>query len=191
MHSVLHKTLHTTCLKITHRVLILATGRSRGHTKDWIVTLENGPSPSQHLRAQYVCTQCKNFPRVIAIRSQRRMVLQGRARAAPRREYLRDTGGGVSSQGVQLPLKSLSQEYCGGAGGRGHNESLRELHHILRWGRLSEMCLRCGPLNWTPRKCYGPFKPKQELIHRKHCACTSPSVAPQRQMALFLRELND
>ena len=48
-----HKSLHTTCLKITHRVLVLATGRSRGHTKDWIVTLENGPSPSQPLRAQY------------------------------------------------------------------------------------------------------------------------------------------
>ena len=48
-----HKSLHTTCLKITHRVLILATGRSRGHTKDWIVTLENGPFPSQPLRAQY------------------------------------------------------------------------------------------------------------------------------------------
>ena len=48
-----HKSLHTTCLKITHRVLILATGQSRGHTKDWIVTLENGPSPSQPLRAQY------------------------------------------------------------------------------------------------------------------------------------------
>ena len=49
----LHKSLHTTCLKITHRVLILATGRSRGHTKDWIVTLENGPSPSQLLCVQY------------------------------------------------------------------------------------------------------------------------------------------
>ena len=48
-----HKSLHTTCLKITHRVLILATGQSRGHTKDWIVILENGPSPSQPLRAQY------------------------------------------------------------------------------------------------------------------------------------------
>ena len=42
-----HKSLHTTCLKITHTVLIMATGRSRGHTKDWIVPLENGPSPSQ------------------------------------------------------------------------------------------------------------------------------------------------
>ena len=48
-----HKSLHTTCLKITHQVLILATGRSRGHTKDWTVALENGPSPSQPLRAQY------------------------------------------------------------------------------------------------------------------------------------------
>ena len=48
-----HKSLHTTCLKITHGVLILATGRSRGHTKDWTVTLENGPSPSQPLCAQY------------------------------------------------------------------------------------------------------------------------------------------
>ena len=47
-----HKSLHTTCLKTTHGALILATGRSRGHTKDWIVTLENGPSPSQPLRAQ-------------------------------------------------------------------------------------------------------------------------------------------
>ena len=46
-----HKSLHTTCLKITHRVLILATGQSRGHTKDWIITLENGPSPSQPLHA--------------------------------------------------------------------------------------------------------------------------------------------
>ena len=61
--------LHTTCLKITHRVLILATGRSRGHTKDRIVTLENRPSPSQPLCAQYarsahaLRTQCKNFPR--------------------------------------------------------------------------------------------------------------------------------
>ena len=54
-----YKSLHTTCLKITHRVLILATGRSRGHTKDWTVTLDNGPSPSQPLRAQYALrTQC-------------------------------------------------------------------------------------------------------------------------------------
>ena len=41
-----HKSLHTTCLKITHRVLILATGRSRGHTTHWTVTLENGRFPS-------------------------------------------------------------------------------------------------------------------------------------------------
>ena len=42
----LHKSLHTTCPKITHGVLILALGGSRGHSKDWNVTLENGPSPS-------------------------------------------------------------------------------------------------------------------------------------------------
>ena len=41
-----HKSLHTTCPKITHRVLSLAPGGSRGHSKDWTVTLENGPSPS-------------------------------------------------------------------------------------------------------------------------------------------------
>ena len=40
------KSLQTTCLKITHTKLILATRRSRGHTKDWTITLENGPSPS-------------------------------------------------------------------------------------------------------------------------------------------------
>ena len=32
--------------QITHQVLILAPGGSRGHSKDWTVTLENGPSPS-------------------------------------------------------------------------------------------------------------------------------------------------
>ena len=42
----LHKSLHTTCPKITHGVLILALGGSRGHSKDWNVTLENRPSPS-------------------------------------------------------------------------------------------------------------------------------------------------
>ena len=41
-----HKNLHTTCPKITHGVLILAHGGSKGHTKDWTATLENGPSPS-------------------------------------------------------------------------------------------------------------------------------------------------
>ena len=41
-----HKSLHTTCPKITHRVLILAPWGSRSHSKHWTVTLENGPSPS-------------------------------------------------------------------------------------------------------------------------------------------------
>ena len=41
-----HKSPQTTCLKITHRVLIWAPGGSRGKTKDLTVTLENGPSPS-------------------------------------------------------------------------------------------------------------------------------------------------
>ena len=41
-----HKSLHTKCPKITHEVLILAPGGSRGHSKDWTATLENGPSPS-------------------------------------------------------------------------------------------------------------------------------------------------
>ena len=40
------KSLHTKCPKITRGVLILAPGGSRGHSKDWTVTLENGPSPS-------------------------------------------------------------------------------------------------------------------------------------------------
>ena len=42
----MHKSLHTTCPEITHGVLILGPGDSRGHSKDWTVTLENGPSPS-------------------------------------------------------------------------------------------------------------------------------------------------
>ena len=42
----MHKSLHTTCPKITHGVLILAPRGSSSHTKDWTVTLENGPSPS-------------------------------------------------------------------------------------------------------------------------------------------------
>ena len=41
-----HPSLHTTCVKITHMVHILATRGSRGHTKDWTVTLEHRPSPS-------------------------------------------------------------------------------------------------------------------------------------------------
>ena len=46
MHWVLvHNSLHSTCLKITHRVMILAPGGSIGHTKDWTVALENGPFP--------------------------------------------------------------------------------------------------------------------------------------------------
>ena len=44
--DLLHQSLHTTILEITHGVLILAFGGSRGHTKDWALTLENGPSPS-------------------------------------------------------------------------------------------------------------------------------------------------
>ena len=44
--GLVHKSLHTTCPKITHGVLILALGESRGHRKDWTATLENGPSPS-------------------------------------------------------------------------------------------------------------------------------------------------
>ena len=42
----MHESLHTTCLKITHTVLILSTRRSRGHTKEWTVSSEHGPSPS-------------------------------------------------------------------------------------------------------------------------------------------------
>ena len=41
-----HTDLHTTCPKMTHGVLILGLGDSRGHSRDWTVTLENGPSPS-------------------------------------------------------------------------------------------------------------------------------------------------
>ena len=44
--GLVHKSLHTTCPKITHGVLVLAPGGSRGQSKDWTVTLENGPSPS-------------------------------------------------------------------------------------------------------------------------------------------------
>ena len=44
--SLVHKSLHTTCPKITHGVFILATGGARGHSNDWTVQLENGPSPS-------------------------------------------------------------------------------------------------------------------------------------------------
>ena len=43
--SLVHKSLHTTCPKITHGVLILALGGSRGHSKGWTLTLENGPPP--------------------------------------------------------------------------------------------------------------------------------------------------
>ena len=42
----MHKSLHTTCPEITHGVLILGPRDSRGHSKYWTVTLENGPSPS-------------------------------------------------------------------------------------------------------------------------------------------------
>ena len=41
-----HKSLHTTCPKITHGVRILAPGGSRGHSKDSTVTLVNKPSAS-------------------------------------------------------------------------------------------------------------------------------------------------
>ena len=44
--GLVHNSLHITCPKITHGVLILALAGSRGLSKDWIVTLENGPSPS-------------------------------------------------------------------------------------------------------------------------------------------------
>ena len=44
--GLVHKTLHTIPPKITHRVLILPLGGSSSHTKDWTITLENGPSPS-------------------------------------------------------------------------------------------------------------------------------------------------
>ena len=48
--GLMHKSLHTTCPKITHRVLNLAPRGSRGHSKDWTATLENGPSPSSLIR---------------------------------------------------------------------------------------------------------------------------------------------
>ena len=41
-----HESLHTTCLKIRHIWIIFALGGPRGHTKDWLVTLESGPSSS-------------------------------------------------------------------------------------------------------------------------------------------------
>ena len=44
--GLVHKSLRTTCPKITHGVLILAPRGSRGHSKDWTRILENGPSPS-------------------------------------------------------------------------------------------------------------------------------------------------
>ena len=43
--GLVQKCLHTTCPEITHGVLILALGGSRGHSKDGSVSLENGPSP--------------------------------------------------------------------------------------------------------------------------------------------------
>ena len=42
----MHKSVHTAGPKISHEVLILAPGGSTGYSKDWTVTLENGPSPS-------------------------------------------------------------------------------------------------------------------------------------------------
>ena len=43
--GLVYKSVHTTCPKITGRVLIMALGGSRGHSKDWTATLENGHSP--------------------------------------------------------------------------------------------------------------------------------------------------
>ena len=44
--GLVHKSLYITCPKFTYRVLILALGGSRGHSKDWTASSENRPSPS-------------------------------------------------------------------------------------------------------------------------------------------------
>ena len=41
-----HNNLHTTCPEVTHGLVALAHGGSRGHSKYCMVTLQNGPSPS-------------------------------------------------------------------------------------------------------------------------------------------------